>query len=302
MAVRIDRSNYTNSPNGSGRQLLSLGRVLRKRTPSNPSPDLAAAAGGLDKTLVAAQGVYADRIRNHGPAVALMDREDDNFADTVLRIGRDRLLHWELFTRPTAQRLAAAKPPDGPDYAAVRVKAERAAEIHNKLFANDFDSTRAPYAVQAEYMLMLERIIEEEQLGDDLAELIGEPYYTNMRATITLYAKMVERRQSGDAGSEANLREVRYSLYHAIQNYLLALLATIRDDDPESVAAVRRALGPVDAYRASFARRPGAGGAGEAEDGADVDADAVEELVAAQQELDAEIGYVDAGEADGATL
>jgi hypothetical protein len=222
---------------------MSLGRVLRKRTPRYPSPDLAAAAKQVDAELSNSQKVLIDRIRNHGPAVAMLDREDDGYADTMLRVCRTRVEDWQLFVRPTARRMMAAKPQPDPNDADKQAKAELAARVYGLMFANGFDATRAPYAEQGEYMLMLERIIEEEQLEQPLTELIGEAFYTELRATITLYTAMVERRQSGDPNSDSRLQDRRIALQQAIQNYLIALLAMIRDDDPDNVREIQRALG-----------------------------------------------------------
>jgi hypothetical protein len=294
MAVRIDRSKYITSPNGSGRQLMSLGRVLRKRTPQQPSADVAAAAADVDIELSKSQQVMIDRIRNHGPAVAMLDREDDGYADVLLRVCRTRVEDWQVFARPTARRMIAAKPEPDPNDAEKLAKVELAAKVYGLMFANGFDATRAPYAEQGEYMLMLERIIEEEQLEQPLIELVGQPFYTELRATTALYTAMVERRQSGDPNSGARLQDRRVALQQAIQNYLIALLAMIRDDDPDKVREIQRALGPVDAYRASFARRSATRSSAEADaedalaDG--VDPSTVEELAAEQQQLDAELG------------
>lgn len=79
--IRIDRSQYTNSSHGSG-QLMSLGRLLLKRIPADPGPHLSSAASQLETILDRSQQLSADRIRNFGPGVAMMDREDGSTSST----------------------------------------------------------------------------------------------------------------------------------------------------------------------------------------------------------------------------
>ena len=293
MTLPIDKSQYTTAPRGTARQLMSLGRVLQENLPQDPPDYVVAAAERVGLAVEAGRAVYADRIRNHGPSAASLDREDDGTADSVLSIARTRLEDWAVFQRPTIRRMAA-DPGDGIDYEAWIGEAERAEQLHTRLFAGGFDATRAPYAEQAEYMITLACIIDEEQLGEDLAALMGPAHYTLLRQTITHYKAMVDRRQSGDPGNQANLHEVKATLQDAIQTYMLALLISLDGDDPDRVAKVRRALGPVDAFRATFAVRPRGDGADEGADAAAdaIDPAAVEALAAAQQVIDAEIGFV----------
>jgi hypothetical protein len=302
MSVRIDRVRYVTAPRSTGRQMLSLGRLLRKYTPESASPDVIACAAALDAAIETGTQGYADRIRQDGPNQAKDDAEDDGSVDALLGIARDRIGHWQVFARPTYARLASAAPPDGVDYAELIDKAEQAARVHQLLFASDFDATRAPYPEQAEYMIALERIIDQAELGPVLDVLVGGPFVPELRRANVRYQAMVARRAAAER-PDINLYEILTQLRVAVQNYLIALLAMIRDDDPDNVAAIRRALRPVDALREQLAgtRRGRSSDAAEPSEPsgqvepfeqAEVD-QAVEELAAEQQAVDAELGFVD---------
>ena len=286
---------------------MSLGRVMRRYTPANPPPLVEQTAAALDRAIVEGRRAYADRIRNDGPQVAAMDREDDGFADSMISTTRARLEHWQLFTRPTFRRQSATEPLAGHDAAALMRHAERAEALTRRLFSTEFDATRAPYAEQAEYMLTLEMMIDEGQFEDELVALIGAPYYAQLRRTIADYKEMVDRRQAGGV-TDVNLQEINIKLQNAIQDYMFAMMAMLRDDDPDSVAMFRRALGPVDAFRASIASSRSRGSAtdggdveGEVEAADGIDPAVLEELVADQRALDSEIGLTEAGEFDAGT-
>ena len=106
MLERIDRSRYVHCPNGNGRQLMSLARTLRARTPAQAGPAVLAAAAELDAALDRTQAAYAERLRGGGAGAAALDREDDGYADAVLKLTRIRLEDWQIYTRPSAARVA----------------------------------------------------------------------------------------------------------------------------------------------------------------------------------------------------
>jgi hypothetical protein len=297
MSVRIERVRYITAPRSTGRQMLSLGRLLRKYTPDPASDDVVACAAALDAAIETGTQAYADRIRQDGPNVARQDSEDDSSVDALLGIARARVGHWGVFGRPTYARLANAGPVDGVDYSVLIDKAEQAERVHALLFASDFDATRAPYPEQAEYLIALERIIDQAELGPILDELIGGPFMPELRRASARYQDMVTRRAAA-ARPDVNLHDILVELRVSIQNYLIALLAMIRDDDPTNVATIRRALRPVDALREQLAanNRSRSSSASEPEQ-AEADQAAVEEFVAEQQAVDAELGFVE-GAAD----
>ena len=264
---RIDRSRYLVTPRCSGRLLLSLGRLLRKHTPPDPTPVLASCGEKLDIAVDSGSSAYADRIRSFGPSALAEDREDDGYTDSLLSIVRTRLEHWEVLARPTTGRLAADDEQagvDDMDYEDLEIQAAQAKRIHTLLFSQGFNATQAPYPEEAEYLLALEKIIADEQILDDLIDLCGGPFVPMLRKSNIRYQAMVERRSARSRGG-LDLREVNSRLQAAIQNYLLALLATIDDDDEENVAQVQRALDPVDALREQLARTGKSQGEGEGE-------------------------------------
>ena len=277
--------------------MLSLARLLRKYTPTPASPDLSDCAATLDAAIEAGAQAYADRIRQDQPSLAQYDSEDDGTVDALLAIVRDRVEHWRVFARPTYVRLAEGSGSGGQaaDVDGLIERGREAERIHALLFAADFDATRAPYPEQAEYMLALERIVVQAGVAGILDELVRGPFVAELGRANLRYQAMVARRAAAERAPEINFHDVLARLRTSIQNYLIAVLAMIRDDDPDNVATMRRALRPVDALREQLS--VSAGRARDTDAGAsDPEAiEAVEELVAEQQAVDAELGLSDLG-------
>ena len=276
------------TPRGTVLQTLSLGRLLRKYTPADPSPDLAARAAVLDEVIETSTQAFVDRYREFGPTVAAEDNEDDGLADALLFVHRDRLENWQTFDRPAMHRLASTQTPDGFDYAARIDKARVAKRVATLLFGQGMDLTRLPFPEQAEHMRRITRMIEQEGLADALAELVGEDFTAALADASLRYQAMIERRAMRERGASINMREVNVALQQAIQDYMISLLSMIRDDDPDNVAAIRTALRPVDALREQLAGRGRAGSdadAGEQDDSGE--GGLIEELVAEQRAVDA---------------
>ena len=105
-----------------------------------------------------------------------------------------------------------------------------------------------------------------EELEGPLLALCGEDFYGALRDSHAAYMAMIERRGIREASSRVNLRSLQLELKRRLENYLIAALAMIRDEDPANVAMMRAALRPVDVLRAQLERERGraAGGAASA--------------------------------------
>src|SRR5690554_4689154 len=92
----IDRTQYFLVPRTVGRRLLSLGRLLVKYKPKNPSADVEETGELLTGMIVKLTQAFVDRHREGGTSVAVEEVELDAIVDTLWYILRDRVLHWEL--------------------------------------------------------------------------------------------------------------------------------------------------------------------------------------------------------------
>lgn len=285
----IDRARYFFVPRTSGRRLLALARLLGKHKPKELSFEGEERAKLLQHGVVTLAQAYVERHRESSSLLAADETALDQFADYLWGIVDDRLAHWEAFGLPAASRLAQQKPGNF-DYAARIDKAREAFALRRQLLAEGLDFTRRPYAEQAEYMVTLWKVIEQDKLDARLNHLIGADFFEALRDVHDHYVAMVERRSSRAQGSAVNLRELALALQKDIQNYVIALLAMIRDDDPDNVAMIRAALRPIDALREQLEReRARTRGEPPPPAANDTGAD-VEELLAEEQEVATAIG------------
>ena len=118
------------------------------------------------------------------------------------------------------------------------------------------------------------------------------------------YHEMVEQRSARSKGSNVDLRTVSFDLQRAIQNYVIALLAMIRDEDPVNVKMMQQALRPIDAVREQNLierARAAAKASGAAVDTTAVeglDTAAIEELLSEQEAVHSELGITDPADTD----
>jgi hypothetical protein len=293
MKVAIDRSRYFVVPRTSARRHLTLGRLLDKRKPKQASVDLEAAAKVMNQAVFDLTSAYVERHLEHSQASPAEEVEFDLYTDQLWAVIDSRLDHWEVFQRPAGVRLAAHQSPGGFDYVACVDEAKQAERVRELLFGlRGVDFTRLKYVEQAEYMTTLWQVIEQEELGEALVEFVGAKFYGALRDGQPRYLEMIEQRSARERGSNVNLRELALELQQAIQNYLIALLAGIRDDDSENVAIHRHALQPVDALRAQLERERGrvARGGDEDEDGGELEEAALADFLAEEQALEQELG------------
>jgi hypothetical protein len=289
MSMRIHRSNYLTVPRTVVTRLASLSALLRKHAPEPASVDVEAALGHLQGVEGEVRRACVARHREHGPSIAAHDSELDTCVDVLVHIARDRLGHWAVFERDGIQRLAATAKPGSFDFAERITKAERAKALTELLLARGLDFTRSPYAEQAEQMRVLATIIAEEGVAAELDALIGADFMGALGQARIAYDAMVEARALRTAGSAVNLNELRFELARAIEGYLIAVLAMLREDDPDNVARIRAALLPFDALTEQLARERARASGGK-QSAPLAPEQSVDELLAEQQAFEAELG------------
>jgi Family of unknown function (DUF6261) len=148
-------------------------------------------------------------------------------------------------------------------------RARRAAELEAKLFGEGTEFLKAEYTVQGPAMAAILQRIDEDKLAAEVDALAGPDFLKALRDVQPRYEAMVSERLRRDKALGQNLLETTRALQAAIVNYATKLIATIDDEDPESVEAVRVALLPIDNFRKDAARPASSEEAGpEAEAGA----------------------------------
>ena len=290
MTESFDHSRYVTLPRTTGTRYLSVSRLLRQHAPSPHSDDLAAALAQLAAVEATVTEAYIARHREYGPSLAAREQELDTVVDALLGVARDRLEHWSVFEKPGIARLLATQKPDGFDFEVGVARAQRAKAIVDLLLARGLGFTQAAYVDQAEAMRTLDALVQREQLGPDLDQLVGAELMSALRAVQAEYYAMVEARTLRARGSAVNLSELNRQLKQAIERYLFGVIASLRDDDPDSLARVRAALRPIDALRELIAYER-SGQTGEEVEGEEMPVDpAIDELLGEQRSVEDEVG------------
>lgn len=137
-------------------------------------------------------------------------------------------------------------------------RAPRAREIVDMISPNREWLNFVYGAEWAESTKRLERI-EDDGLTHDINELAGPEFLVEVREAHAAYGIALGVTKPAHATPEVNLAEPLRSLARAIGRYGIAVVGMV-NDDPESVAVVRRALRPIDSFREGLARRIRAGG------------------------------------------
>lgn len=180
----------------------------------------------------------------------------DVITDVMWGAFRDWLRNWSVFERVEfALIVDGARTKTAKHLAAAQDKARRARELHDQLFGVDgLAFTRRPYPEQAQGMASLLRLIDEDELGPSIEELVGPEVLVALRRCQTLYEAMVDERMTRDDSRSVDLSALRLSLIRAIARYTSATISLVDEDDPDSLDMVRGALRPIEVLRARQTR------------------------------------------------
>lgn len=180
----------------------------------------------------------------------------DVITDVMWGAFRDWLRSWSAFERVEFALITdGARPKTAKILAAGQDKARRARELHDQLFGTDgLAFTQRSYPEQAQSMASLLRLIDEDELGPSIEELVGPEILVALRRCQTLYEAMVDARMTRDDASSVDLSALRVSLIRAIARYTSAVISLVDEDDPDSLEMVRHALRPIEVTRARQAR------------------------------------------------
>ena len=139
-------------------------------------------------------------------------------------------------------------------------RAPRARELVDIISPSNREWLNFAYGAEwAESTKRIERI-EADGLAHDINELAGPEFLSEVQEAHTAYGIALGVTKPAHDTPEVNLAEPLRSLARAIGRYGIAVVGMV-NDDPESVAVVRKALRPIDSFREGLARRIRAGGA-----------------------------------------
>lgn len=136
-------------------------------------------------------------------------------------------------------------------------RAERARELIDTL-ARNREWLKLPY--RAEWAESGKRVqkIDDEALAADIDDLAGPEFLKEVRQAHKAYGIALGQTEAAPETLDVNLAAPLRALSKSIGRYGLVVAAMI-DDDPATLAIVRKALRPIDEHRARHARRTSSG-------------------------------------------
>jgi hypothetical protein len=237
MSDDFDPTPYVRPPIVDVPAAVGLSVALLRAAPSPCSAEVRRAARRLRAATIALQQAWAASEQK-------APRPDKRPADTALDNA------WSaLFGRlESYARLPIDRAP----------QAEWAAELLAELFPDGLSFLKMPYASEwAESERRLAQI-EQKKLAPALEALAGSDFLLVVRAAHATYGEVLGMtKRQAVAPSSVSLSEPLREVTRALASYALKVCAMA--DDAESIAAVRRALRPIDEHRASTTRRSAKG-------------------------------------------
>lgn len=242
---RFDASIYVRSPNVSIATGIALAKSLVRECPKSMPASVKKACKKLSAVCEAAQGAWADRQREMGALSDGDSRLIDQEADTVWGALRGRLRDF------------ASLPFDR------YPRAQRASELVVVLFgADELNFLKTKFTVQYETMDTILKRIGADNLENDINELAGPEFLDQIRHVHPRYEAMVRTMIMREEGSGQNLLEHVRNLQRAVVEYAIKVCGTVdEDDDPQSAVVARRALLPIEKFRADVGTKVGKSGA-----------------------------------------
>ena len=237
MADDFDATPYVRPPILDVPSGVTLGVALLSAMPKPAPEHVKKAAKKVHHDTVALQTVWAKS--DAAPTVADRRRADIRI-DNAWAILLDRLEAY------------ASLPSDEVP------KATRARELIEILSPNGREWLKSPY--QAEWAESQKRLkkIDDENLSADVDALAGTEFLLEVRRAHKAYGVALGVTKPSPEVPEVNLADPLRALARSIARYGVAVAGMI-DDDPATLAAVRKALRPIDDLRDAQARRNGGG-------------------------------------------
>lgn len=252
----VDLALYLNIPYMSARATLSLGNALRDNAPpADLRPEqVEHALEDMLEMMGLLETAFDGRLRGASSEVLAEEGELDGADDTGWVDLRDRLRTRARYDHPGFHRLAADASAKV-DYGALVSRAKRAKILLVKLFAGEgLAVLRRSYAEQSVSTASILRVIEEDGLDKEIAEVLGDAQVVPvLRDLQERYEEMVAVRSAREDASE-DIKALRARLRGAMQLYAVTVLGMINPKQPETVAIVEQSLRPMINFRDRFVR------------------------------------------------
>jgi hypothetical protein len=240
MADEFDPTPYVRPPIVDVPSGVALGIALLSAAPKPAPPHVKSAAKKVHAETVALQAAWA---KADGGPVQTDKRKADMRIDNAWGILLDRL---EAYASLPIEKFSKA--------ARARVLIDTVSKSREWL--------KMPYGAEwAESGKRLQKI-DEEGLAPDIEALAGPEFLKEVRQAHKAYGIALGVTEAAPEALEINLSVPLRTLSRAIGRYGIAV-AGMADDDPATLAMVRKALRPIDDYREAQARRTSSGGSEE---------------------------------------
>lgn len=237
----IDR---TTIPNVSLQLTQRLGKtMLRDRPTEKTNVVVEMSAEKLANMLKVVDLAFIVRFRDNNPQIIATENDFDRGVDVnwvwlrrLLEGWRDAYGHSGLDALPAKLQEHVGLP-------TLRRKSELASKLHDRLFgAEGTKWVLANWMVQAETMSTILGVIESDELGADLEEVVGVELPRLLAGLQEHYDEVVSLRMSREQRPADDFLELRAKLRWHINQYKLSV-ETLRDpDEPETFEIVDRAL------------------------------------------------------------
>lgn len=233
-----DLALYARPPKMTVEGGMTLCRVLADSCPASMPASVKKAAKRLFEVAEAAQFAYTLRRKSVAKTSPEDARPIDRNADSSWGALRSRLQAYAMLPSETY-----------PD-------AKRAAEIITSLFGEaGLSFLTESYPEQYGIADSVLRRIDSEGMATDIDRLAGKEFLENVRLQHVAYGKMVQSVLQREEALSEDLSDHVRAMGQEIVDYATKVLASIDRDKPATLAAVRTALRPIDAFREATQRR-----------------------------------------------
>lgn len=237
-------------PNSSIEVTLRTCQAVVSLAPDVDSEAVAQILAKLGFQVDQSRDVLTRRLRQANPKLLAQLQLFDRALDVLWYAFEYRLGSYEIYAHEGLDLLPAPLE-EQVKLEQLRSRAARAAELHARLFGDGgVEFVRRPYFEQAESMATVLRLIDEDELGEELEELVGPELLRLLRACQIHYEDLLDARFARQRGVSENLRVHGNRLRRLLHRYRNALVGWVDEDDPASVEIAWVALQPLLTLRA----------------------------------------------------
>ncbi|HCF60670.1 MAG TPA: hypothetical protein DFS52_22050, partial [Myxococcales bacterium] len=224
----LDPSNYVRLPFLNRATVVSLSNSLIAHIPKDAPPDVQKAAANIKAAISTFQQHWSSNDapqQQDGMTTVLLDRALDATVGAIYsRIEACERLPVELFP-----------------------KAAKATELRLRLFPEGLSFLKKTHTEEWGYCQAIIERIDSEGLAADLEAVAGPEFLQALRTAHENFGRAIGKSAPRPVEPEsANLLDSMREVSNAIRSYALKILASVDTERPETLAAARAALKPID--------------------------------------------------------